>query len=80
MLGTCFRLKEMWYKGGPFAFGWGLAAFGGSAWDGTPGSPGVRVCVVVWVGGKSTVWQAAEALTKVERAIILQPLTQGAFR
>lgn len=66
---------------GPFAFGWGLAAFGGSAWDGTSGSPGVRgVCVCGGGGGKSTMWQAAEALSKVEGAIILQPLVQGAFR
>lgn len=78
MLGTCFRLKEL-YKGGPFAFGWGLAAFGGSAWDGTPGSPGVQGVCVVW-GDESTMWQAAEALAKVEGAIILQPLSQGTFR
>lgn len=37
-------------------------------------------CVCGGGGGKSTMWQAAEALSKVEGAIILQPLVQGAFR
>lgn len=80
MLGTCFRLKEMWYKGSrlPLVGVWlPLGEVPGMVLQGVLEC---GVCVCGGGGGKSTMWQAAEALSKVEGAIILQPLVQGAFR
>lgn len=79
MLGTCFRLEEMWYKGGrlPLVGGWlPLGEVPGMVLQGVLE---FRVCVVCGEG-ESTMWQAAEALVKVEGAVILQPLSQGTFR
>lgn len=60
MPGTCFRLKEMWYKGAAGCLWWGLAAFGESGWGGTPGSPGL------WWGVEAAALLAAEGLAEVE--------------
>lgn len=83
MFGTCFRLEEMWYKGGrlPLVGGWlPLGEVPGMVLQGVLEFRVCVWCVYVCGGGESTMWQAAEALVKVEGAGILQPLSQGTFR